>query len=56
MNTKSLIWIGVFVGGTIGGAIPTLWGASFFGISSVIGNMFGGLAGIWAGYRLGQMF
>ena len=56
MNTKSLIWIGVFVGGTVGGYIPTLFGAEFFSFSSIIGNTIGGLVGIWTGYKLGQMF
>lgn len=56
MNPKTLIWIGVFVGGTIGGLIPTLWGASALSFSAIIGNAIGGLAGIWAGWKVGQMF
>ena len=56
MNTKSLIWIGVFVGGSVGGAIPLLWGADMLSLSSIFLSMVGGLAGIWAGFKLGQMF
>ena len=56
MSTNSLIWIGVFVFGAIGGYIPTLWGASAFGFASIIGNTIGGIFGIWAGYKLGQIF
>lgn len=56
MNTKPLIWIGMFVGGAIGGYVPVLFGADAFSFSSIIGNMLGGLAGIWAGFKLGQMF
>ena len=56
MNTKSLIWIGVFVGGTVGGAIPMLWGSDMLSMSSIFLSMVGGLAGIWAGFKLGQMF
>ncbi|MDE2041229.1 MAG: hypothetical protein KGI59_02510 [Patescibacteria group bacterium] len=55
MSTKTLIWISITVFGTIGGYVPTLWGASAFGFSSVIGSTLGGLFGIWAGFRLGQM-
>ncbi len=55
MNSKSLIWIGVAVGSTIGAYIPALWGAGVLSFSSIILSMFGGLAGIWAGFKLGQM-
>lgn len=56
MSPKTLIWIGIFVGGTIGGYVPTLWGADLFSFSSIIGNTIGGIAGIWAGWKLSQMF
>lgn len=52
MNSKSIIWIGVFVGSTIGGFIPSLWGADFLSMSSVIFTAIGGFAGIWLGYKL----
>ncbi|MGC9605164.1 MAG: hypothetical protein ABSF56_00155 [Minisyncoccia bacterium] len=55
MNAKSLIWIGVFVGGTVGSYIPVLFGADVFSFSSIILGMFGGLFGIWAGFKLSQM-
>jgi len=57
MNPKSLIWIGVFIGSTLGGWIPTLFmGTSgLFSFSAVIGSTVGGVVGIWAGYKLSQM-
>jgi len=55
MNSKSLIWIGVAIGSTIGAYIPALWGASVFSMSSIFLSAVGGIAGIWAGWRLGQM-
>ena len=55
MSTKSLIWIGMFVGGAIGGFIPELWGAGMFSFSGIIGNTIGGVVGIIAGFKLGQM-
>jgi len=54
MNTKTYIWIGVIIGSTIGGAIPLLWGGDMFSFSSIILSTTGGLAGIYAGYRLGN--
>jgi len=56
MSPKTLIWIGIFVGGAIGGYVPALWGASLFSFSSIIGNTIGGIAGVWAGWKLSQMF
>lgn len=56
MSSKSLIWIGVFVGSTIGSYIPTLWGAGFLSFSSVILSTIGGLIGIWGGFKLSQLF
>ncbi|MDQ2932918.1 MAG: hypothetical protein M3Q80_00865 [bacterium] len=55
MSPKTLIWIGVFIGSTLGGWIPTLWGAGIFSFSGIIGSMLGGVAGIWAGYTLSKM-
>ena len=55
MNTKSLIWIGVFVGSGVGGMLPLLWGGDAFGISSIFWSMIGGLAGIWGGFKLSKM-
>jgi hypothetical protein len=51
MNSSSLVWIGMFIGSAIGGAIPMLWGDSFLSITSVILTAVGGIAGIWVGYR-----
>jgi hypothetical protein len=54
MMTKKFIWIGLFVGSTIGNMIPLLWGGDALSISGFFLAAVGGLAGIWAGYRLGQ--
>ena len=56
MNAKSLIWIGVFVGTTIGGFLPTLWGADFLSISSIVWSTVGGIAGIYLGFKLSHGF
>jgi hypothetical protein len=54
MNTKSLVWIGVFVGSTLGSLVPTLWGAGFLSFSSVIFTAAGGFLGLWLGYKLSE--
>ena len=51
---KLFIWLGVFVGGAIGGYLPTLWGASVFSFQSILLSAVGGIAGIWIGYTLGK--
>jgi hypothetical protein len=51
---KSFIWLGLFVGSTIGGMVPMLWGGSALSISSVFFGAVGGILGIWAGYRIGE--
>lgn len=52
MNSKSLIWIGMLIGSTIGGFIPALWGADFLSVSSILFSTFGGIIGIWAGFKV----
>jgi hypothetical protein len=52
MKSNPLIWIGLFIGSTIGGFIPGLWGAGILSFSGVIFSAIGGLAGIWLGFKL----
>ncbi|MDR3547778.1 MAG: hypothetical protein P4M11_05860 [Candidatus Pacebacteria bacterium] len=53
---KTLIWIGLGVGSTIGGALPLLWDSNgLFSFSSIILTAVGGLVGIWAGFQLGKL-
>lgn len=55
MNSKSLIMIGLVVGTTLGGYVPTLWGAGWLSIASVLIGGIGGLLGIWAGYKVSRL-
>jgi hypothetical protein len=52
MTSKSLIWIFMAIGSTIGSYVPTLWGAGFLSFSSVILSAVGGIIGIWIGFKL----
>jgi len=54
MNTKTLIYIGAFIGSSIGGAIPLLWDGGLFSFSSVFLSGAGALMGIWAGYKVSR--
>lgn len=54
MERKTLIWIGLFIGSSIGGVIPMLWNASPISISSTLLGALGGIAGIWLGFKVGS--
>ena len=54
MESKKLIWLGVFVGSTIGGFIPMLWGADAFSFSSILFSSLGAIFGIYLGFKLSQ--
>ena len=44
--------IGMIVGSTLGGWLPSLWGAGGFSLISILLATVGGLLGIWIGYRI----
>ena len=54
MIDKRVIWIGVVVGSTLGGLLPSLWHASMFSLSGLVCSTIGGLVGIWVGWRIGR--
>lgn len=52
MQSKSFIWIGVFIGSTIGSLIPALWGDDMLSYSSVLFSGAGALVGLWIGFKI----
>jgi hypothetical protein len=54
MSKRNLFILGAGVGGTVGGLLPGLWGASDFSGTAIILSMVGGFAGIWVMYKLSQ--
>jgi len=53
MSRKTIIWIGMGVGSTVGSLIPALWGdAALISFSSILLSAVGGIIGIWAGYKM----
>lgn len=57
MSRKTLVWIGLGVGSTVGSLIPALWGGSaLISISSIFFSGVGGILGIWAGWKAADYF
>jgi Zn-dependent protease with chaperone function len=56
MTMKQWVWAGATVGSLIGGYAPLLWGASAFSFTSLMLGFVGGIAGIWAGYKMSQRY
>ena len=42
-------------GSFVGGYVPTLWGASSWGMESLLFGVLGGIAGIWLGVRVSDV-
>lgn len=53
-SMKSIIMLTAGLGGTIGGYLPVLFGASGFSGWSILGALIGGIAGIYIGYKISQ--
>jgi outer membrane lipoprotein SlyB len=54
---KALVYIGLFVGSTIGSWIgAAITGGNWFSTWSIILGSVGALAGIWAGYKVGRNY
>ncbi|NNM83776.1 hypothetical protein HKL94_00970 [Candidatus Parcubacteria bacterium] len=56
MQSRSLVWLGLAVGSTVGGFIPELWGGNLLSFSSIVLTAVGGIAGIWVGYKITQNY
>jgi uncharacterized membrane protein YeaQ/YmgE (transglycosylase-associated protein family) len=49
---KRVLWLCLAAGSTLGGLVPQAWGASGFGVASIIGSVVGAIIGIWAATRI----
>jgi hypothetical protein len=52
--TRKFVWIGLFLGSTVGNLLPLLWGGDAISISGFVFSILGGIVGIWLGYRCAQ--
>jgi hypothetical protein len=46
MVSRALVWVAIFIGSTIGGAIPTLWGGEMLTYTSLLLSGVGALVGL----------
>jgi len=49
---RSVIGLSAFVGMTVGGLVPALWGDSSFSLTSILFSVVGGIAGVLLAARL----
>jgi hypothetical protein len=49
---KKFMWAGFFLGSSIGGFVPAIWGGDMFSIWGIVMSLVGGIAGYWAGRRV----
>ncbi len=50
-----MIWIGIFIGGTVGSWLgAALDHSNWFGLTSILLGGVGSLAGLWLGYKIGR--
>jgi hypothetical protein len=55
MGTKTWVWIGLFIGSTIGGWLGALTThGNWLSWQSVAAGAIGAFVGIWAGFKLSQ--
>lgn len=52
MSSKGLVMLGLLIGSTVGGYLPTLFGASAFSLWSVFGSAVGGALGVYFFYKI----
>ena len=55
MSNRSLYLLGAGIGGTAGGFLPALWGASDFSGWAILLSMVGGFVGLWVAYKISKM-
>ncbi len=56
METKTYIWIGILIGGLLGGGLGSVLDhGNVLGVWSILLSGAGSLGGIFAGYRLGNL-
>lgn len=48
---RSRIWLGIFIGSTVGGFVPELWGADLLSPWSILFSGIGAFVGLWLGSR-----
>jgi hypothetical protein len=50
MNSR--IWFSIFIGSTIGGFVPALWGGEMLSYAGILFSGFGAFAGLWVANKM----
>lgn len=53
---KRVVFLCLAIGMTVGGFVPEAWGASAFGVSSLLFSGLGGVAGVWVAARISDSY
>jgi uncharacterized membrane protein YeaQ/YmgE (transglycosylase-associated protein family) len=51
---RRVLWLCLAVGTTVGGFLPEAWGASGFGLASLVFSALGGIVGVWVAARISE--
>lgn len=54
MSTKTLVWLGVIIGGVLGQFAPTFFGISAFSLWAILASGVGSIVGIVVGIKVGN--
>lgn len=54
MERKKLVYLGLFIGSSVGGFIPSLWDGGVLSMSGIILSGIGGILGIYLGFKFGD--
>ena len=52
MRSRAFVWLAIFIGSTIGGAIAELWGGGMLSYTSLLLSGIGGLIGLWIAIKM----
>ena len=56
MNSKTIIFVFLTIGGFIGGLIPYLWGGNSFSVAGLVFSAIGSIFGIYLAYKLNSLY
>jgi uncharacterized membrane protein YeaQ/YmgE (transglycosylase-associated protein family) len=52
MRSRAFVWVAIFIGSAIGGALPELWGGEMTSYTSLLLSGVGAVIGLWVGVHM----